>query len=855
VAELGTDYRAAAEPEDIEDTAPTYALAAGAPGAEAQDAVPLITPTQDFSSGIGELAEEGTDESVGLAIAMPGPRYAARPADLDRLATETPADGTLADNVIDSQDGTLDLEEAFSIEEGDDPASTAPPEPLDTPMTDDETPLPEDVASPELDSANVETADLGNGSDSESAVADSMWFEPTALLDRLEKLSQETGEPEVRRWAEQATQLIQELGTAVSRGSDETRRIVDQLIAHGRLGDSLCDGFQSQREATRLRYALHAFGRRLDVWRYVIAWGGPRSTESQLPEPNLEDLRLCLQKLDWVTRGSMARLSWRGYLCLDRLKQMAQEPAECDASSRKELCRLVLRRLTRVPMTAAQRRFVNGEPMLALRSQLRYWAAEPVHFAALLEQVEKFETSGLPSDAWTVAEHCQSLGASPVQAHRELNQPLEMHYRNANLRIAVAEPLLNRLVPERDAEFEWVRDYILGTPVRGQSWNHSDVSVRLVPDPDRLRFGLRVNGLVSALTSSTSGPATFYNDSQSTYLAWKEFGLSTGGIATNPTRVSVDNATSLRRLRTKFDIVPVLNMVVRGVAKSQLKQREPAAKREVKQKISAKASKSIDNEVFERITEVNRQYEERVLQPLRNLSLQQTMVESKTTEGRLTMRVRLASTDQLGGHTPRPRAPSDSLASVQVHESAVNNLIDKLDLNGRTFTPAELQGWIAEQLCNPEISEIETEADDVRITFAEKDAVTVRFQDGQIVVTVSIAQLARSPRRWKHFQVRAFYRPEVRGLSAELVRDGVIHLMGENLRTRNQIALRGIFGKIFHKDRALPLTPEEMTTDPRLTGLQLTQLVVEEGWIGAAIGPRRSQRFPVAGRPSGKTLD
>jgi hypothetical protein len=294
-------------------------------------------------------------------------------------------------------------------------------------------------------------------------------------------------------------------------------------------------------------------------------------------------------------------------------------------------------------------------------------------------------------------------------------------------------------------------------------------------------------------------------------------------------------------------------MVVRGVVKSQMKQREPAAKREVKQKISAKASKRIDDEVSGRITDINRQYEQRVLKPLRNLALEQTMVESKTTEERLTMRLRLASADQLGGYTPRPRAPSDSLASVQVHESAINNLIEKLDLNGRTFTPAELQARIAEKLCRPEITEIETEADDVKITFAEKDAVTVRFQNGQIVITVSIAQLARSPRRWKDFQVRAFYRPAVRGLSAELVRDGVIHLIG--VRTRNQIALRGIFGKIFHKDSAVPLTTEEMATDPRLTGLHLTQLEVEEGWVGAALGPQRSQRFPVAGRPSRKALD
>ena len=41
----------------------------------------------------------------------------------------------------------------------------------------------------------------------------------------------------------------------------------------------------------------------------------------------------------------------------------------------------------------------------------------------------------------------------------------------------------------------------------------------------------------------------------------------------------------------------------------------------------------------------------------------------------------------------------------------------------------------------------------------------------------------------------------------------------------------------------------------RLAGLALTQLVVEEGWIGAALGPRRSGRLPVATRASVRAFE
>ena len=60
-----------------------------------------------------------------------------------------------------------------------------------------------------------------------------------------------------------------------------------------------------------------------------------------------------------------------------------------------------------------------------------------------------------------------------------------------------------------------------------------------------------------------------------------------------------------------------------------------------------------------------------------------TSIGMETSADRLTMRLRLAADHQLGAHTPRPRAPSDSLASFQIHESAFNNLVSQLDLNGR----------------------------------------------------------------------------------------------------------------------------------------------------------------------------
>jgi len=476
---------------------------------------------------------------------------------------------------------------------------------------------------------------------------------------------------------------------------------------------------------------------------------------------------------------------------------------------------------------------------------------QPGFFGLLLRYIEQYEQTGSPADARLLAQTCVVLGNSPESGRQELSRRLETHYRNANVRLVLTAELLNRLMPDRQTERRNVDDVVLGRPVHGRSVTTSDVHVRLIPDPSRLRLALEISGLVSSLTSASAGPATFYNDSRATYLAQKEIELGTWGLRVEPAQVDVDNDVRLRSLRTSFDLIPLVGAVATEIAYREHQQSQPEMSREVEEKIAARARQQIDEEADARCGELNESLQLRVLQPLDELSLSPKMISAHTTERRLTMRLRLAGLDQLASHTPRPRAPADSLLSCQIHESALNNVIQRLDLDGGTFTPAEIRRRVAEIFNNPEMLDEDPGREDVEITFAESDAVSVRFQDGQVAVRLSIAKLEKSPNQWTDFQVRAYYRPRIDGRHADLVRDGIIELSASN-SLRSQIPLRGVFGKTFSKRRPWKLTPELMDTDPRLADLAVTQLVVDDAWIGIAFSPQRSDtRTVVAQRSTG----
>ncbi len=279
--------------------------------------------------------------------------------------------------------------------------------------------------------------------------------------------------------------------------------------------------------------------------------------------------------------------------------------------------------------------------------------------------------------------------------------------------------------------------------MRGESLMASEVTVRMLPDPHHVRLALEVNGQVASLTRSTSGPATFFSDSESTYIARKPIEISLRGINAGPTEVAVDNKSQLKGIHTDFDGFPIVGHFARNMAHQQHDEKMPAAEAEVRGKIAAKARDRVDRETTDQIAAAAKRLHDEVLGPMDSLVLDPMMVAAETTDKRFSMRIRLAGPDQLGGHTPRPQAPSDSLASVQIHESMLNNMLERLELNGQTFDLAGLGRRISERFHRFQPKPVDPDQEDVKITFAAKDAVRVRCNDGRLEITLAIARLSK----------------------------------------------------------------------------------------------------------------
>lgn len=206
----------------------------------------------------------------------------------------------------------------------------------------------------------------------------------------------------------------------------------------------------------------------------------------------------------------------------------------------------------------------------------------------------------------------------------------------------------------------------------------------------------------------------------------------------------------------------------------------------------------------------------------------------QTTEERATARFRFAGGEQLASHTARPLALSDSLSSMQLHESAMNNFLSCMELSGRKWTLPELFGHLQRKLGSEQPAQLDDLPENVTIRFADEDPIFTQCAEGQLRVVVSIAELQQADRSWENVEFHVNYRLVAEGFQLKLVRDGAVSLRGDHTG-RVDVVLRTIGSKLFPRDQAVSLIPEAAVKDERFQGLAWSQVQVENGWLGLSL--------------------
>lgn len=666
------------------------------------------------------------------------------------------------------------------------------------------------------------------------------WPVAVGLIEQLDTIVATV--PSAAGWALRAKEDVQAMARLPALDDPRAAEIIGRLNALADEGKQIALSLPGEDSRSRVLRAGYAIVRRVVVWGMVQQLAA-KGDIAAAPVFDRAKWDRAFARVERRLEETKAAGAWRTYLMLDEARTTFDSEASTPDEQR-QLARDILHRLHSTQLSHDQEAFLRAGPFDDWVWQLYSRAAETPDIIGLLAAIERVEKDGLSAATRDLAERFDQLRWSSDPGIRKLAATVNSYYRNANVRVALSAELVNRMLPRTQQQYEAVNDTILEAKVHGDSFTSTQLRMVLVPDPHRWNIGLEALGEVASNTSSSKGPATFYQNGVSFFRARKRVTVDRRGIRLQNAEAAANANNNLDDFETDFDGIPLFGSLARAVARNQYETSQPAAKVEVEGKIVWRATSQLDREVAEKLEKSKQDFQQKMIDPLRKLDLEPTAIDMETTAERLIARYRVAGRDQISAHTPRPQAPGDSLLSVQIHETAMNNVLEHLKLNGTRIELRELFKDMTTRFSREPVPVPDDLPEGVYVTFADDDPVQLDFQDGRVRLTIRLKELSQegTKNRWRDFTVRGYYAPVADQLDANLEREGVIELIGDRLRFGDQIALRGIFSAVLSRNRKLNLINKQLALAPELNDQQVTQFVIHDGWIGVALGPKSPGR-------------
>lgn len=681
-----------------------------------------------------------------------------------------------------------------------------------------------------------------------------MVAEPVAVQAALEALSQY---PSSKEFADLASQAIADFRSEFSGSSDSAFDALNRLrnLSEGTTPTAV----KIDHETMLVLEAKHELLKRAEVWEAIKKYRDSSNSSdaklTPLTERDYQAIQSHIQDIDRKLGTATGAQAWRQYLLLSEMRSTFSQ--DVDETSRRKLARRVIGRMNSARLGSQQLDFLNQPEFVSLRSQLGHFAQETVSINEVLEKLELYEAGYSQFNAVGLANSIESLGYSDDPIARELAGVLEANYRNSNLRFTVSEELMNRILPKPQPVQENVRDHLLGARVIGTSNTVNRIRVNLIPDDRRLTLGLEADGTVHSRTHATKQGFTFHNLGQARFRANKFLSLDRRGFSYTHATAEATSEQQTTDVESDYDGLPIFGAIARSIAMQEKEEQDSAAKRIVEEKVAQTAEERMDSEIHSKLVAARDKLQNDVIGPLDSLGLDPRPIEMRTTEERMVVRYRLAGRDQLSATTARPQAMANSLMSFQLHETAINNFLTGLELEGRTFELQDLGPHLTKRLGRPIALGQEVE-EDVSIVFPESDWLKFRFDDNKVNVTLRFAQLKIGRRKpFKNIEVTATYFPEIRGRQLVLARprESTLELSGTRLSIGDQVILRSVLNSMFAPDQKIEVIPTKIADDPRLVGTEITQLIIQNGWVGVSVSDVAVKRPEQAGRITRKITD
>ncbi|MAT15102.1 MAG: hypothetical protein CMJ46_07505 [Planctomyces sp.] len=374
----------------------------------------------------------------------------------------------------------------------------------------------------------------------------------------------------------------------------------------------------------------------------------------------------------------------------------------------------------------------------------------------VIAAVESYEESHKAEAASQVRTYANSFGEHALDNGERVQAALQKHYLNPNVIITASESFLSKMASDPRTTSSPISEYVGNARVSGSSTTSYNSTVNLRPNPNVAELELQLNGTVRTNTVSVVPDARIGTGGNHTFNATQRLTFSGTRLALyDQPRIDVNVNNYTTSINTKADGT-LFEGTGRRKAQQAIAARRGQTNSLTREKIINQVMPQFRSEVPQQVEELNKSLEEGLIAKLEEKELLPESIKTRTTDSELISASKILKEGYVAGDQPNVGPELNRGASLQVHESAVNIILDELNFAGRTMTETEVKTELEEQLSywlgkdfkfpvedvNAEGEPVEGDAEDADadeetvFIFDANDPVRVKFQGNKVHFTI-----------------------------------------------------------------------------------------------------------------------
>jgi hypothetical protein len=361
-------------------------------------------------------------------------------------------------------------------------------------------------------------------------------------------------------------------------------------------------------------------------------------------------------------------------------------------------------------------------------------------FSTLLEEYEELPLDEKSAELRT---QLRLMSKNTPDAGEKIWAAIQKNYFNYNFRVVASENFLTRMGNKNMQECGPVHDCILGARVSGNQITNTNLKVDFKPSDNTAKFVFNLSGNTQSNTRGVTDQATvftqgnhFFNVTRGVEYDGNKFLLDKGNIWVDANNNIYNARVNHRGLLTWLFH---LDDVALERARELRGQTEAIAASRLRDKVFPR----FNQELEEAFGKANTELDTKVFQPLRELEIYPDLLTYQTTEQSLLINARLMGDAELAADRPSPVEAESNGATVYIHQSWMNNAIDRMNLAGRTLSQAELKQEMEakfSKMLNREVKfkkQPPEDKEETKFAFAGQDPIRLTVENGTITLFLS----------------------------------------------------------------------------------------------------------------------